>query len=531
MADNTEQEYIRRLEALPPDERQRLIDETVQRFSNIKFVPNPGPQSDAYFSKADELLYGGSAGSGKSGLINGLALTQHSRSLIMRRKYSDLSALTDDLVRMYGSRDGFTTMPRPRLRATDGRVIEFGACQHLGDEEGFQGQAHDLKAFDEVTQFLESQVRYIIGWNRTAEEGQRCRVVYASNPPTSSDGDWIIGRFRPWLDPTYHNPAKPGELRWVVTDPDGKDIWVDGPQPVSFPGRAKPTLPKSRTFIPGKLSDNPYLANTNYAATLDAMPEPLRSAMRDGNFMMIRSDTENQLIPTRWVREAMMRWKEDGRAKAPMTAMGADVADGGADDNVLAKWHEYWMDKMPVMPGKDAPDGSDVAAFIVKHRRDACDVGVDMGGGYGGAPKVHLEDSGIGVKKFKGAMGSEALDEAKVLGFVNTITEAYWRMREALDPDQAGGSKICLPEDQELLSDLTAYTYEVDRYNGRLCVKKESKKDVKKRLGRSTNKGDACVIGWYFNRKALSRIAREKKPGGGVPRANVGYANRKSRRR
>ena len=49
--------------------------------------------------------------------------------------------------------------------------------------------------------------------------------------------------FRPWLDPTYHNPAKHGELRWCVTDPDGKDFWVGGPERYQFPGQEKSVKP------------------------------------------------------------------------------------------------------------------------------------------------------------------------------------------------------------------------------------------------------------------------------------------------
>ena len=40
------------------------------------------PQRTAYDSMADILLYGGSAGGGKTDLGIGLALTQHSRSII-----------------------------------------------------------------------------------------------------------------------------------------------------------------------------------------------------------------------------------------------------------------------------------------------------------------------------------------------------------------------------------------------------------------------------------------------------------------
>ena len=71
----------------------------------------------------------------------------------------------------------------------------------------------------------------------------------------SAEGDYIIGMFRPWLDMTHHNPAKPGELRHYVTDPDGKDFEVDGPELYQFPGQDKPVIPHTRTFIPAALGD------------------------------------------------------------------------------------------------------------------------------------------------------------------------------------------------------------------------------------------------------------------------------------
>ena len=131
-------DILRDLEKLPPEERAKLQAEVLKETAGLKFIPNAGPQAVAYAHPADVMLYGGSGGSGKTALLCGLALTQHKRSLILRRKYADLSALSDELVKMNGTRDGFTTMPRPKLRTDDDRLIEFGACQHLGDEESFQ---------------------------------------------------------------------------------------------------------------------------------------------------------------------------------------------------------------------------------------------------------------------------------------------------------------------------------------------------------------------------------------------------------
>ena len=55
----------------------------------MAWVPNPGPQTQAFVCKADELFYGGEAGGGKTDLGIGLALTEHKRSLLLRRINKD----------------------------------------------------------------------------------------------------------------------------------------------------------------------------------------------------------------------------------------------------------------------------------------------------------------------------------------------------------------------------------------------------------------------------------------------------------
>ena len=524
------------LNGLPPEKRAELEGIVLDRTGMLKFIPNPGPQNQALLCPADDMLYGGSAGSGKSALLIGSALSIFKRSLILRRKYTDTAALAEECVSMNGSRVGFTQAPRPKLRTKDGRLIEFGACQHPGDEESFQGQAHDMKGFDEVTQFLEPQFRYIKAWCRPGpgvDPTQKCQTIAASNPPTSSAGDWIIGYWRPWLDPTYGNPAAPGELRWVLTDPDGNDLWVDGPEPVEMGGRK--LIPKSRTFIPGKLSDNPYLVDSGYAATLDALPEPLRSALRDGNFMMSREDSSRQLIPTPWVRAAMERWKTQARPSGiPMSCVAADPACGGKDSTSVASRYDYWFDEIDKTPGKDTPEGSDVAARVLKVRKDNCVTVVDMGGGYGGSVKMCLSDNGIDIVPYKGVMASTKKDKSGQLGFFNTRSAALWSLREALDPGQPGGSDICLPPDTGLLSQLTAPEVDFVRQNQMLVIKAEPKDDVNARLGRSTDDADAVVMCWWKGPKGIApQHPAKTAPNGrrGKPKVKLGHANRKKRRR
>ena len=191
-----------------------------------------------------------------------------------------------------------------------------------------------------------------------------------------------------------------------------------------------------------------------------------------------------------------------------MTAMAFDPAGGGADAAELCWRHGGWYAEMVTEKGDITADGSRAAATIVSHRRGAAPVVVDVGGGYGGAVTLRLKDNSIAHVGFNGAGKSEMTTIDGQLAFANKRAEVWWRFREALDPDQEGGSEIALPSDPELRADLTAPTYEVAA-RGLLI---ESKEDLRKRLGRSTGKGDVAVMCWSEGAKAVKRALRGNRP-------------------
>ena len=490
----------------------------------LKWRPNPGPQQDAYDSLADILLFGGQAAGGKSDLGLGLAFTAHKRSLVMRRRYTDLSALTDRAIRINGTRDGFSGSSPPKLKTDDDRLIDFGACNMPGDEEQWQGHPHSLLYCDELAQFQEYQIRFLMGWVRTSEPDERCRVVFGSNPPLSAEGDWMIGMFRPWLDLTHPNPAKPGELRWFITDKNGKDEEVENGYPIERDGQIY--RPKSRTFIPSTLSDNPYLANTDYKATMDALPEPLRSAVRDGNFMAARQDDALQVIPTEWIRAAQRRWTPKPPDGVPMCAIGVDVAQGGTDNTVLACRYDSWFAPLIIVPGKKTPTGAEVAGLIMSHRRGGAVCVVDCGGGYGGAAVEHLKVNDIETIAYKGSHGSNARTVDKTLKFYNKRAESWWKLREALDPGQEGGSPIALPDDSALLADLTTPRLKKMEI-GSQGIQIESKEDIIRRLGHSPDKGDAVVMAWSNGGKVSTHFEQWKQKF--KPKAILGHEAQRRR--
>lgn len=496
---------------------KRELDGLVAEHLNALWLPDPSnlPQCRAFYSDADLMLYGGAAGAGKTSLLVGLATTAHERSVIFRSKSVDLRGVEEYLLEVAG-RDGWNG--QDKILRKPGRIIELGHLEKPGSEKSWQGRPHDFIGFDEGAQLSRAKVQFVLGWLRSTNPKQRRRVVIASNPPTGGDGDWLIEWFAPWLDERFTNPAKPGELRYAATSPDreGTTVWLSDGSPIVFidernyraatseevATNARDVIkPMTRTFIPGRLEDNPYLRDSGYRAQLQALPEPLRSQLLHGDFMAGRQDHEWQVIPTMWIKEAQERWTERAPTEAQMSAIAADVAQGGADDTVLSARHGPWYGQLIVVPGVQTPKPSDVAALVVRYRRNNAAVVVDVGGGYGGGVKERLEENGIAVRPYNGAGESIVLTEDRQLGFANKRAESHWRFREALNPDQAGGSAIALPQDPQLLADLTATRWKMTSRG----IQIESKEELKKpeRLGRSPDRGDAVIMAWSEGEKAI----------------------------
>jgi hypothetical protein len=440
-------------------------------------------------SRADILFYGGAAGGGKSDLGIGLALTRHQRSIIFRRESTQLQGVYDRMAEILGNRDGFNSQDKI-WRLKNKKQIEFGACPNPGDETRYQGRPHDLKFFDEITLFLESQVRFLMGWLR-GPHTQRKRVIFAGNPPTESAGEWIIKFFAPWLDETHPNPAKPGELRWYAMI-DGKEKELESGK--GFVHNQEIIRPLSRTFIPSRVQDNPFLMEAGYEAQLQALPEPFRSQFLKGDFLAGRTDSPFQILPTAWVKAAQDRWSMAGRS-GMMDSVGVDVARGGSAETVIAVRYGPWFDELHCFPGTVTPDGPAVAALAVQFTRDKAPVHVDVIG-VGTSVYDHLKGNNIHVVPINSAEASHETDKTKTLRFANKRAELWWKMREDLDPQSR--QDIMLPPDPQLRADLCAPQWKLTARG----IQVEGKDDLMKRIGRSTDRGDAII---YAASKTLKK--------------------------
>jgi hypothetical protein len=487
------------LKYLTPEELAELdslltSDKTIWR-------PLEGPQTMAYESTADIIGYGGAAGGGKTDLACGKSLTRHRKIGIFRQNGTELTGVIDRFTDLLKTRNGYNGQQNIwRTSRADGvRIqIEFGSFPNLGDEKKYQGRPHDLLVFDEAANMREEQVRFLLGWLRTTVPNQPCQALMTFNPPTTAEGRWIIKYFGPWLDKKHPNKAAAGELRWFATVA-GKDFEVeDGREFVIVKGenvydfdpddfeKAEVIKPMSRTFIPSRISDNPYLLGTGYMATLQSLPEPLRSQMLNGDFSAGMEDDPWQVIPTAWVEAAQARWKRPDKLKV-MDSVGVDVARGGKDKTIIARRHDMWFDECLTYAGSATPDGPTVAGLVVAAARDRAPIHIDVIG-VGSSPYDFLNEMGqqvLGVNVAESALG---LDKSGRLRFKNQRSELWWRMREALDP--ANNTGIALPPQPEILGDLCAPTWKLVGST----IQVASREDILQKIGRSPDFGSALCL-------------------------------------
>ena len=484
-------EVLAAYNALPPKEQEALAREALGATKGMKWVPNPGPQTQCFYSPADETLFGGEPGGGKSQVIIGLAVEEHCRSLLLRRTNKEASKFVGEIENVLGSRDGYNGQ-RDEWKF-DGKHIDIGGVQHEDDKQKYKGDPHDLIGFDELTDFSESQYMFIIQWNRSTDKTQRCRVVASSNGPSDVSGLWVVNRWAAWLDPKHPNPAESGDVRWYLVDEAGREQEVDGPGPYPVLGRS--VRASSRTFIRSRLEDNPDLAATDYGSRLMNQTAANRKAYALGDFTGELEDDPDQAIPTEWVMQAMDRWGPVPPLGVPMCSIGCDVAQGGADESTVAARYDSWFARLISKPGKETPTGTEVAAMVLAKRRDNAAIVIDVGGGWGAEAYGHLcKTNEVGdVFAYMGVKASTKRSADGQLKFGNIRTEAYWRFREALNPNQLGGSQIQLPDDRLMIADLCAPRCEI-KANG---VWLEPKADVVARLGRSTDRGDAVIMCWW----------------------------------
>jgi hypothetical protein len=519
--------------------KNKAIQQSLSIAQIIAELPKPFANTNqefAYYHPADELFYGGKAGVGKSFLILLLAAESKS-SLILRRQFPRTRALIEESRALFArggdhSRDSFNESLH-LWRLHSGTTIEFGALQFEHDKQKYQGQAHACKFWDEITEFTESQYRYVNIWNRHPDPKVRCRIMVTGNPPTTVDGEWVMDYWGAFVDPDHEDPAEEGSLVWYVrvkVGEEDQDVEIPNsrvscaevreyikrgempPRPkyhhVLPSGEVKILEGRSRSFLAGSLEDNKIMMDKGYDKLLDALPEFERVRFREGLFQRVTESTDLQVIPTAWIVAAMDRWiaymgtksLDYGNAltiyrtknQSPnMSAMGVDPSRGGDDETAIAIRFNDWIAPLHLTKGKYVEDGDAVRDIIQNLRIGNPQINIDVVG-VGSSPYDSCKKMGWSVMPINGGgaavdrNGKPITDRTGLLRFKDMNAMLAWKLMEALDPQY--NPTLMLPPDPKLKAELCSIRRaSID--GGVVTI--ESKKEIKKRLGRSPDRADA----------------------------------------
>lgn len=189
-------------------------------------------------AQAEEVLFGGAAGGGKSfgQLVDALRFSLRypgSKQLILRRTYPELEKSI--------IRTSLEMFPREVARYngtshvwyfSNRSLIEFGNCDTEKDVYKYQSAEYDVLRFDELTHFTETMYTYLISRVRGTNPYPK-QVKSCTNPG---------GIGHAWVKRRFIEPAEPGKMFWE------RDRSGDA---------------HSRIFIPSRVDDNLFLMRSD----------------------------------------------------------------------------------------------------------------------------------------------------------------------------------------------------------------------------------------------------------------------------
>lgn len=208
--------------------------------------------------------------------------------------------------------------------------------------------------------------------------------------------------------------------------------------------------------------------------------------------------SEDSLIPMDWILQANENWKkeiEKRYIRLMFLKLGVDVAGMGRDLSVLTYREENYVQKIESFSGKDATHHMELTGYIHHQHKNHynCSSYIDTIG-EGAGVYSRLEELMIkNVHSCKYSYSAKGLtDITGEYSFVNMRAYLFWCVREWFNPKYR--TKPCFPPDAEFLEEATQIIYKF-KSDGKIMI--EPKENIKKRIGRSTDKFDSFANTFY----------------------------------
>jgi predicted phage terminase large subunit-like protein len=219
-------------------------------------------------------MYGGAAGGGKSVALLAAALqfvtVPGYAAILFRRTFADLSlpkALIPLSHLILQGTDAKWDGQKYQWSFPNGSTLSFGYLKTEIDKYRYQGAAFQFIGFDELTQFTESQYRYLHSRLRKPDQMPVPLRMRSASNPGGVGHSWVKSRF---ID---------AETR------------------------------EDRVFVSAKLEDNPYLDKESYEESLSALDHITRKQLRHGDWD-VRPDAG--VFKAKWFEGKTWRFNETG---------------------------------------------------------------------------------------------------------------------------------------------------------------------------------------------------------------------------
>lgn len=357
---------------------------------------------------ADEVLYGGAAGSAKSeGLVvssigddkNNIFTNPNWKVLVLRRTFPELEnsiilrsqALLHDKAK-YNAVKHRWTVP-------GGGMIQYGHIKSHDDLVKHHSAEYPRIQFDELTTFTERMYLYMFSRCRSRDASIKAQIRAGTNPGNLGHA-WVKARFLEKKIPRYIYHSKVMLPNGVMTD------W-------------------SQCFIPANVFDNKFLMRTDpmYARRLMELPEIERQALLYGNWDIFSGQffpefTEETMIddfkiPSDWPVWLSLDW---GYA----TKCGVLFFTQDPESGVIYLFNELYVTKVKAR---------EVSSMI---KSKLGDLFTNIRGLYSDKRIMVIEDEEITTQE-------KFAFEGLYFKVVDTDRENGWhRTRELLFPDQSG---------------------------------------------------------------------------------------------
>lgn len=305
--------------------------------------------------------------------------------------------------------------------------------------------------------------------------------------------DKAIERAGSWIIPNVEKEKQPPPFVFFSFNP-----CANWPRAIFYEPHKLGSLQAPYYYLPATAADNPFIPDAVRESWKNLPPNLYaRFVLGEWNF----TEDPDQLIKYEWIEAAFNRDPQIGLIR---NRAGADVARYGNDKSVfagvegtclkyLAEYEDLPVDKV----AENFIMFCNRREFYVDGERAKVD-GVGVGAGVvdlcrkNKFPVVDLIAGAKPVERKQTPMGKPQ----SIVKFRNIRSQMWWEFSEQLrlGKDISFSTDFTDAQRAKLVADLTAVHYSID---GDKMITIEPKEDIKARIGRSTDYGDATVQAYF----------------------------------